>query len=46
VISGQHGDDAICFTQFVGAQDNRFISIGRHGSIVADRVAIASQDRG
>jgi hypothetical protein len=30
VVSGQHRDDTICLTQFVGAQNYRFVSIGWH----------------
>jgi hypothetical protein len=33
---GQHRDDAICFTEFLGAQNYRFITIegalGTHGA--------------
>jgi hypothetical protein len=46
VISGEHGDDSIGFAQLVGSQNHRFVSIGRHLTILADQLAKSGQVRG
>ena len=38
VFGGEQGDDAVSFAQFVGAQDDRFVSIGLHHDAIVSRV--------
>jgi hypothetical protein len=34
VLPAQHCDDAVSFTQFVGAQHNGFVTVKRHESSI------------
>jgi hypothetical protein len=34
VLAAQHGDDAVCLTQFVGSQHNGFVTVERHESSI------------
>jgi hypothetical protein len=46
VITSQNRDYAVGFTQLVGSQNDRFISIGWHLTILADQLAKSGQVRG